>query len=90
VFIYAHQYHQVAISIGMLAMLDQHLTELPFLYDGPQKQFYGRWVNIDYCLLSNSRDYVQNIRCQFGFATAAVSLAISMVWSYLQVGRGCL
>jgi len=54
-------------------------------YDGPQLQFQGRVVNIDYCLLSNSKQDIQNIRCQFGFATAAISLAIGMIWCILQV-----
>lgn len=74
----------VAIAIGMLAMLDQHLTGLPFTYDGPRTEFQGMQVTIEYCMLSTSPNVLSPINCRFGFAAAAVGLAISLIWTYIQ------
>lgn len=78
---------QVAIAIGMLAMLDQHLTGLPWVYDGPRPEFEGRTVTIDYCMLSTSPVAVAPSNCRFAFAAASVSLALSLIWTYIQVSH---
>lgn len=75
----------VAISIGMLALLDQRLSGIPWVYDGKVEQYQGRQIKIQYCLFSPSTEASVESRCNFAFATAAVGLALAFIWSYLQV-----
>ncbi|KAF8071035.1 hypothetical protein HT031_001117 [Scenedesmus sp. PABB004] len=78
----------VALAIGALALIDQRLMGLPFTYDGPNAKFAGRHVTIAWCLLSPSlAGESVDSRCGFSLAAAAVSLALSLVWSYVQVLR---
>lgn len=74
----------IGVAIGILAIIDQHLQYLPFEYDGPNKKFQGRTVNILYCMLSSSQDASQDSRCNYAFTTAAVSLGISLMWCVYQ------
>lgn len=76
---------QVAIAIGMLALMDQQLTGISWVYDGTLTQYHGRNIRIQYCMFSSSTDESIDSRCNFGFAVASVSLVLSFIWSYLQV-----
>lgn len=76
---------QVAIAIGQLALLDQHLLGFPWVYDGPLLQYQGRQITISYCLLSPSLDYSVDANCNFALTASAVSLGLSLLWSYIQV-----
>ncbi|WIA31899.1 hypothetical protein OEZ86_002760 [Tetradesmus obliquus] len=77
----------VAIAIGMLALIDQHLMGIKWIYDGPLLQYQGRHITISYCLLSPSSAFSVDGNCNFAIAAATVSLAISLIWSYIQVLR---
>lgn len=81
---------QVGIAIGMLALIDQRLSGIPWVYDGQLQQYVGREVRIQYCMFSAGTDYSIESRCSFAMAIAAVSLALSFVWSYLQVSPWAL
>jgi len=70
----------------MLALMDQQLTGISWVYDGTLTQYQGRNIRIQYCMFSSSTDQSNDKRCNFGFAVASVSLVLSFIWSYLQVG----
>lgn len=74
----------VGIAIGMLALMDQQLTGISWVYDGTLTQYQGRNIRIQYCMFSSSTDQSNDKRCNFGFAVASVSLVLSFIWSYLQ------
>lgn len=67
-----------------------HLAGISWVYDGSLTQYTGRQIKIQYCMFSSTTDYSEEGRCNFAFAVAAVSLVFSFVWSYMQVGRGCV
>ncbi|KAF6265841.1 acyl-CoA N-acyltransferase [Scenedesmus sp. NREL 46B-D3] len=76
----------VAIAIGMLALIDQHLLGVKWIYDGPLEQYQGRPITVSYCLLSPSTAVSVDGNCNFARAAAALSLALSLIWPYIQVG----
>ena len=76
---------QVGIAIGMLALMNQQLTGISWVYDGKMTQYVGRDIRVQYCMLSSSTDVENKVRCNFGFAVASVSLVLSFIWSSLQV-----
>jgi hypothetical protein len=62
-----------------------NLAGVSWIYDGALTQYTGRSIKIQYCMFSSNTDYSMEGRCQFAFAVASVSLALSFIWSYLQV-----
>jgi hypothetical protein len=78
---------QVALAIGMLALINQHLTSIPSTYQGSMLEYVGRPIAIQYCLLSSSTAESQESRCGFALAAVSISLALSLMWSYMQVRR---
>lgn len=76
---------QVGIAIGALALIDQYLQYVPVVYDGSDKRFAGRTVNIYYCMLSGGISGSIDSRCNYAFGVAAISLAISALWAIHEV-----
>lgn len=74
---------QIGVAIGALAILDQRLRTIPFVYDGPDPRYAGQTARIEYCLLSSSSETLasaQPERCQLATAAPATSLGLSLLW----------
>lgn len=76
---------QVGIAVGMLALLTAQLSGIQTTYPGTDSKYFGRPIQIQYCMFSSSTDARQESRCKFGYAVASVSLVLSFIWSYMQV-----
>jgi hypothetical protein len=74
---------QIGVAVGALAILDQRLRTIPFVYDGPNPAYKGQTARIEYCLLSSSSATLasaQPQRCQLATAAPAASLGLSLLW----------
>jgi len=74
---------QIGVAVGALAILDQRLRTIPFVYDGPNPRYAGQTARIEYCLLSSSSSTLssaQQARCGFATAAPAASLGLSLLW----------
>jgi hypothetical protein len=48
-------------------------------------QYQGRPITIAFCLLSPNSAVSIDGNCNFAMAAATLSLALSLIWSYIQV-----